>query len=55
MNFYSNVAAGRPYSEHKHYPFPYGELIISYGDGTTRKYHCYPGSPETSEPFSATP
>ena len=41
MNFYSNVSAGHPYSEHKHYPFPYGELIISYGDGTTRKYHCY--------------
>ncbi len=41
MNFYSNVSAGHPYGEHKHYPFPYGELIITYGDGTTRKYHCY--------------
>ncbi len=43
MTFYSNVAADRPYDEHKHYPFPYGELIISEGDGTTHKYYCYPG------------
>lgn len=42
MNFYSNVAATRPYNKHNHYPFAYGELIFTYNDGSTRKFNCYP-------------
>jgi hypothetical protein len=41
MGFYSNVAASKPYNVHKHYPFTYGELILDYPDGATRKWSCY--------------
>jgi hypothetical protein len=39
MTFYSNVAASKPYSEHLHYPFPYGELLIETPAGT-HKWFC---------------
>ncbi|KAB0675911.1 hypothetical protein [Aureimonas leprariae] len=42
MNFYSNVAATRPYSDHHHYPFAYGELTLHYRDGSSQNYNCYP-------------
>ena len=43
MNFYSNVAALRPYSTHQHYPFVYGELLLNYNNGTSAKWFCTPG------------
>lgn len=42
MNFYSNVAARKPYSQHQHYPFTYGQIVLSYSDGTTADWHCAP-------------
>lgn len=42
MPFYSNVAALRPYKEHRHYPFTYGELILHYTDRTNMKWNCAP-------------
>jgi hypothetical protein len=41
MTFYSDVAARRPYSEHHHYPFNYGEVIVTYSDGQQRKWYCF--------------
>jgi hypothetical protein len=42
MNFYSNVAARKPYDQHQHYPFTYGQIVLSYSDGTTSDWHCAP-------------
>jgi hypothetical protein len=42
MNFYSNVAATKPYGQHMHYSFTYAELIFNYRDGTRHKWSCYP-------------
>ncbi|MCW5692490.1 MAG: hypothetical protein KIT48_09000 [Pseudolabrys sp.] len=42
MNFYSNVAAAKPYSEHHFYPRILDELILRYPGGSSRKWHCYP-------------
>lgn len=43
MNFYSNVAALRPYGEHRYYPFNYAEVFLNFPGGETRKWNCYPG------------
>ncbi len=42
MNFYSNVAAAKPYSEHLFYPRILDELILRYPGGSERKWYCYP-------------
>lgn len=41
MGFYSNVAALKPYKQHKHYPFTYGEAIFHYPGAPDRKWNCY--------------
>jgi hypothetical protein len=42
MTFYSAVEARPPYNVHKPYPFMYGELLLRYKDGSTRKWFCFP-------------
>lgn len=42
MTFYSSVAAEKPYDQHLHYPFSYGELLLNYST-QSQKWHCYPG------------
>src|ERR1044071_4493370 len=42
MTFYSNIAASPPYSQHRHYPFTYAELVFDYPDGRQRKWFCHP-------------
>jgi hypothetical protein len=43
MNFYSNVAASKPYTEHKFYPFVYGQLELEYAGHAPRQWHCFAG------------
>jgi hypothetical protein len=43
MNFYSNVAASKPYSDHKFYPFSFEELELESSEGVHQKWYCYPG------------
>jgi hypothetical protein len=43
MNFYSSVAAAKPYSEHKFYPFLYSELEMEYEGGAHSKLYCASG------------
>lgn len=43
MGFYSSVLAQKPFGEHKHFPFLYGEMIFNESNGNRAKWHCAPG------------
>lgn len=43
MGFYSSVLAQKPFGEHKHFPFIYGEAIFNLPNGERDKWPCAPG------------
>lgn len=43
MNFYSGVMALKPYGEHRHYPFTYGQMEFVQPDSSSRYWYCAPG------------